>query len=350
MKVKSAVLPRFKVFYQLLKEGQFLKAGHLLVAYGHMVARPTRVFSYPITIVIDPGNVCNLRCALCITGQRKSRRPVRLLSLSDFKKIINQLGKWAVQLDLYNWGEPLLNKDIFMMIDYAKKAGLKVVMSSNLLLLTPEAAERIVKSGLDTLIVSLHGATPKTTEIYMQGGDFRKAIENLKMLIVERRKLKSKTPQINWRYVVSRYNEQELEMAEKLANDLEVDIFEPLPIRLDVGLDIQEIKKSIREHSQWLPKNEKYRLYDVGTLSLKNHPRDCFWPWEIVSINADGTIQPCCVFSNPAYDFGNLLKTPFGKIWNGRKYQLARKVIRDKIKTDRTTVCGLCVCNNFLAK
>ena len=109
-----------------------------------MIIRPQIVFSYPTIIVIDPGNICNFSCALCITGQKKSKRPRSFLTFSDFKKIIDQAGKWAVQLDLYNSGEPLLNKDLFRMVDYAKKKwGLRVETSSNLLVLNQDLAKKI---------------------------------------------------------------------------------------------------------------------------------------------------------------------------------------------------------------
>lgn len=347
--IKSALVPRTKTFFQLIAQGKPLKATNLLATYLAMVVRPTKVFSRPITIVIDPGNVCNLSCALCITGQKKSLRPAKLLSLSKFKKILKQFSRWAIQLDLYNWGEPLLNKDIFKMISLAKKKGLFVVTSSNLLLLTSVTAKKIINSGLDRLIVSLHGASPQTTQIYMKGGDFNKAIANIKLLTDLKKKMKSKTPEIIWRYVVSSHNELEIEKAKKLAHDLGV-CLELLPLKLDIGLDPQQIKDNFRQHAGWLPKAKPFRLYNLKNGKPINRNLDCFWPWEIVNINPDGGIQPCCAYSNPQFDFGNIFMVPFAKIWNGKQYQLARKAIKEKIKTDKSTICGQCVASNFIAK
>lgn len=353
MSLKRWIQPistRSKTFFSLLGQGCFKKAANYLLTNINMVIRPEYVFSYPTILIIDPGNICNLSCALCITGQKKSLRPPKLLALDDFKKIIDQLGKWAIQLDLYNWGEPFLNKDVFKMISYAKKADLRVELSSNLNYFNPQIAEETVRSGLDRLILSLHGATKKTTQKYMKGSNFNKVIKNLKLLMATKKRLKSKNPSITWRYVVCHYNELELEKADKLSKTLGVDYFEPVPLKLDVGFDPLVVKNTIKKHGHWLPKNEKYRGYDPQAGKLLNNPKDCFWPWEIVAVNADATIQPCCVFTNPSFDFGNILKTPFRKIWNGRKYQTARKVIKEKIKTDKTTVCGLCVATDFIAK
>lgn len=331
---------RGKVFLNLLLSGQILKAKNYLLTNFNMLRRPDYVGSYPTTIIIDPNNVCNLSCKLCITGQGKSKRLPKLLAFSDFKKIIDQLGEWAINLDLYNWGEPFLNKDLFKMITCAKRWNLKVAISTNLNHFSPQMAQELIKSGLDRLILSLHGATEETTQRYMVGNDFNKVIENLKLLIQTKRKLKSQKPEIIWRYVVSRYNEREVDKAQKLSQKLGVD-FEILPLKINVGSDPQEVKQGWRSNPSWLPKDKKYRYIQQT---------DCFWPWEIVSVNPDGTIQPCCVFSNPKFDFGNILETPFGEIWNGEKYRNARKVIKEKIKTDKATVCGLCVASNFIAK
>lgn len=341
---------RGRTFLALIASGSFPRAKNYFLASINMIRRPESVNHYPLTLVIDPGNLCNLSCALCITGQKKSLRPPKFLNFPDFKKIIDTLGKWAYQLDLYNWGEPFLNKDVFKMIAYAKEAGLRIETSSNLNFFSPLMAEETVKSGLDRLIVSLHGATAEMTRIYMRGGDFNRALKNLKLLIKTKKRLGSRTPSIIWRYVVSRYNEEGLERAKKLSQNLGVDQFESLPLRLDVGFDPSHIKNSIQKNSHWIPENKEFAHYEAKGALLLNNPYDCFWPWEIVAINPDGTVQPCCVFSNPAFDFGNLFVTPFAKIWNGKKYQTARRVIREKILDDQTTICGLCVTSNFIAK
>lgn len=331
---------RGKILLNLVLTGQFARAKNYFLTNINMLKRPYCVGSYPTTIIIDPGNVCNLSCKLCITGQRKSKRLPKLLSFSDFKKIIDQLGKWVINLDLYNWGEPFLNKDIFKMIAYAKRLNLEVAISTNLNYFNLQMAQEVVKSGMDRLILSLHGATGETTQCYMVGSDFDSVLKNLKLLIQTKKNLKSQKPQIIWRYVVSRHNEGEINKARKLSQKLGVDL-ETLPLKINVGSDPGEIKQALRENGSWLPRDRRYR----APLQA-----DCYWPWEIVSVNSDGTVQPCCVFSSPQFDFGNLLKTPFKEIWNGQKYQTARRVIRQKIKTDKTTICGLCVASNFIAK
>ena len=84
------------------------------------ISRKPYVNSYPIHITVDPANICQLKCPLCPTGQRLPSRQKGMMKFEDFKRIIDQLGDYIMSLSLFSWGEPLLDKDVFKMIEYAK--------------------------------------------------------------------------------------------------------------------------------------------------------------------------------------------------------------------------------------
>ncbi len=63
---------------------------------------------YPYHLIVDTGNVCNLRCALCPTGQRKDGRSKGIMSFDNFKRIIDELAPYLLTVDLYNWGGAIL--------------------------------------------------------------------------------------------------------------------------------------------------------------------------------------------------------------------------------------------------
>ncbi len=52
-----------------------------------------RLYYYPARITIESGNVCNLRCPLCPTGQRDVSAKKGFLSFFDFKRFIDEVGK-----------------------------------------------------------------------------------------------------------------------------------------------------------------------------------------------------------------------------------------------------------------
>ena len=44
----------------------------------------------------------------------------KILKLEDFKKIVDQVEENLIEIHLYNWGEPTLNKHLIDMLRYAK--------------------------------------------------------------------------------------------------------------------------------------------------------------------------------------------------------------------------------------
>ena len=105
-------------------------------------------------LVIDPSNICNLHCPLCPTGQGRSDRSKGKMSFVNFRRIIDELGAYLYRVDLHNWGEPLLNDEIYRMISYARAHNIEVRVSSNLNVIDWVKAEKLVKSGLDVLITN----------------------------------------------------------------------------------------------------------------------------------------------------------------------------------------------------
>lgn len=340
---------RSLVLAKLIRDGQMTKAKNYALAMYSMIRRPDVAPNYPIILVVEPGNVCNLSCALCATGQRDPTRNKMMLEFKTFKKLMDEVGKYAIHLDLYNWGEPFINLHIFKMIKYAKKYNLEVDISTNMNFYNEKIGRKIIKSGLDTLIMSIHGGSPESYSKYMVGGDFDKVLRNLTSLVELRKKLNSKTPKLRWRFVVFRHNQHEVEKTRELALKMGADEFEPLPMKMSIGYDIGTIKKDLKKNRDWVPTREEFNIYDLDKLERKNRDElDCFWPWEMISIGAHGAVQPCCVFYNQKFDFGNVFNEPFESVWNNRYYQISRRVLRQKIKNNIETVCGPCLASGFL--
>lgn len=51
-------------------------ANYLIVTLQERVIKPSHVIGYPYHLIIDTGDICNLGCALCPTGQRRDGRTV----------------------------------------------------------------------------------------------------------------------------------------------------------------------------------------------------------------------------------------------------------------------------------
>src|SRR5262245_20753679 len=91
----------------------------------------TRVRSRPVKLVVEPTNTCNLSCPVCFTGDGQVSRPRRARPLELYHRLLDEIGDSLMQIDLGNWGEPLLAKHLPEMIEAASRRGISTVMSTN---------------------------------------------------------------------------------------------------------------------------------------------------------------------------------------------------------------------------
>lgn len=337
-----------------LKDYLELSAAHLtpkkllniLKVEKNYFLRETKISSFPYLLTVDPTNICQLRCPLCATGQRKNLRPRGKMDFLTLKKIIDEIGEYLLDVHLLWWGEPFLNGDLLKMVEYANRKNIGTFISSNFSLpMFEESLKKIVNSGLDVLSVSLDGITPETYQKYRVGGDFDLVIKNIKALAGIKKKLNSKKPRLEWQFLVNKFNEPQTPLVKSFAKNLGVDsvVFEQ-PLVLFGQSDHQKIK--IRE---WLPKDKKYRPSDH---SLNYNKSDnlssgrCWWLYRGVAISHDGGVSPCCYNNAPKYDFGNILKNNFVDIWNNEKYFKARSLFSNKRKKSQKPTQSEIICDH----
>ncbi|MBU1148054.1 MAG: radical SAM protein, partial [Candidatus Omnitrophica bacterium] len=270
------------IIESLYRQGLYKKIFNFILAEVQKERRDEEVLAFPYWLTIDPTNFCMLKCPFCPTGQARNSRKKGILSFENFKRIIEELGPYLIHVDFCNWGEPLLNKDIYRMISLAKEYKIDIKIDSNFNHLTERGAEEMVRSGLDKVIVSIDGITPETYSKYRIGGDFEKAMGNMKLLIKKKRELESDKPYISWQFLVFRHNEHEIEGAKRMAREM--------------GVDHIGITKAFIGNKEWFPLSEEYSFYHNGDTKeissgkteerfKKPENNFCNWPWEAVVIN-----------------------------------------------------------------
>ncbi len=302
---------------------------NLLLIKAQLLLRTSRVLGYPTYLVAESTNICNFKCPLCPTGQGLEGRPKGKMSLSNFKRIIDELGGYLYSLRMENWGEPLLNKEIFEMISYARSKKIATSFNTNLSLLNKDSAQRLVLSGgLDYVKVSLDGASEESYLKYRAGGNFNQVIRNIKLLVETRNALGETAPFIEVQFIVMKHNEEEIGQMKKLCSELGVDGLFIEKLRLDMREElIMPDSYGIDKHGEWLPRQSEYSLFDRSAKSRKKNKQVCSWLWTSAVINWDGSMNPCCGFYDTKYDFGNFFNDGFKAVWNGPNYRKARELI-----------------------
>ncbi len=338
-------LKRF-VFTPYLGIRKLINAAGLFAQFG--LFKSSTVHGYPLKISIDPSSLCQLRCPLCPTGQGLKGRSLGKMPLGKYKKLLDELSPYLYELDLNNWGEPFLNKDLLEMIEYAHKKKMQTSVNTNLNVKLSEAdAERLVKSGLDILYISMDGATQKTYEQYRKGGSLKLVQNNIKLVSEKKKKLGSKKPEVVWQFLVSKVNEHEIPKLEAIKKELGVDRLVIGLLRSDMAKEIFTIdKEKVESMKKWLPKNESLSRYDYKTKKRKLKKDYCHFLWFVSVVNWNGSVSPCCSNYFEKFDFGNVFDDGFKAIWNNEKYRAARKAVATKKPTG--TVCDNCLRTGFI--
>ncbi len=307
----------------------------------------TRLYYYPAKITIESGNICNLRCPLCPTGQKDVSADKGLISFVDFKRIIDEVGKNLLLIRLYNWGEPLLNKELIKMVDYANKNKIAVKISTNLSIpITNDQAEALINANLQKIYISCDGASSATYPIYHVDGDFDRVMSNMKLLLRQKRESGNGYTELKWLFHVFKHNEHEIETAKEIAKEIGIKLIIN-KVRTDMGKEIFESsEKSLERDSKWLPENPEYNTFNMSEKKPRKKFK-CHLLWTETVFNWEGSILPCCSVYSEKYSFGNIKENSFKNIWNNKKYISARKNVLGR-KNNTNTVCHVCKSNDYL--
>jgi radical SAM protein with 4Fe4S-binding SPASM domain len=320
----------------------FLRKGRfdLLLYYLCRTLRVGRVpLRYPISLMIEPANACNLRCPTCPTGSGKLNRPRRLMRFAEFKTIVDQAAGHVEDIILWGWGEPFLNRELLKMIRYAVSARMHVITSTNGEFFGSESfCSEVVDSGIDHLIVCLDGADQRTISEFRKGSDFEKILRGLNMLRQLKRGLGSRKPILELQFIVMKHNEHQRSRMRELAKRLEVDIYTEKTVWIDFNDPaFQELAREL------LPSElsrSRYSLREDGTYALKGEiASPCNWVYECLVINSDGSVIPCCYDINSRHVLGNAFKEPLRAIWLNARH----RAFREKVRTDRK---GISICRS----
>jgi len=152
---------------------------------------------------------CNGACIYCPHTLMKNHWASKQMSIDLFHKLIPFL-KYTDMVYLQGWGEPLLNNDIFEMIQICKDQGKCVGFTTNGMLLTEDTIRKLVDLELDIIGISLAGATATSHNQIRKGTDFNKLISNLELLCKIKAERKTHAPAVHLAYLMLRSNFHEL--------------------------------------------------------------------------------------------------------------------------------------------
>ncbi len=314
------------------------KIKNFLIASIEEENKLPKVSSLPYKFIIDPTNACNLGCPLCPTGLGVSDRKKGILTFEMFRNIIDQVKEYAIEVHLYNWGEPTLNKNLIKMLKYCEDNNIWTRISSNLSLDYKEGyIENLLSSGLNLLHVDVDGLDQEVYAKYRKKGNIDLVMKNIKKIQLIKKELNLKKPIIELSMLAMRQNEHQHSQFLSMKDELGAD-----------EIKIDKIQHNPNMDQKWLPKNKDliYESYDGGNAksnsSTETKAKQCHWPWSSIVINYDGAINPCCIIDDPKADFSNIKTLNITQIWNSEEYISSRSEFGDRKQITKETICNVC--------
>ena len=128
-------------------------------------------------VVWNCTRTCNLKCMHCYAGSDAQKYDQ--LSTDEAKAMIDDLAAFGAPVLLFSGGEPCVRPDLVELMHYAKDAGMRVVISTNGTLITPELAKQFAEVGLSYVGVSIDGSRETHDEFRGMDGAFERSLAGL---------------------------------------------------------------------------------------------------------------------------------------------------------------------------
>lgn len=181
---------------------------------------------------------CDLSCLGCIRPEVAKIRRKTQMSLDDVRKVSALIQRLGIEkLFYFNRGEPFLSQNILeeMRIIREMNPNVRIITSTNGLSLN-SALKRDAALLMDEVIFSIDGSDQSSLQKYQRGGDFERALSNLRQLVRFREARGLEKPQIEWKYVLFNWNDRSSQImkATALAKDAGVDLISFWPTNTPV--------------------------------------------------------------------------------------------------------------------
>lgn len=338
MPTSSAQNARKPAVIYPLKSTEIALQNFLLAHYERAIRAP-QVRSRPFVLLLDPASVCQLQCPVCPTGLENAGRVGQgltryrkrtLMSMALFDQVLEELGDYLFYVHLYNWGEPLLNKQLTQFIRKLVDRDIVVDTSTNLSFpMTDRALMELIESGIHRIEASIDGFSQETYSRYRVKGRFELARDNLLRLAALRDQF-GYTTQIAWTFLVFRFNEHEIEPTRRFCEEHGIE-FVPREAALFETMREEFLPSHRTGESLEGFFEQRQRPFDPETIA-RRPDLSCAWHYFYSIVNADGSVSPCCVPWESWWDFGMVEpgKTSFASIWNGADLRASRQDVAGK--------------------
>lgn len=292
---------------------------------------------FPLKVLFELTYACNFRCVHCYNVKENKRE----LTTDGVKKILTQLAKAGCFHVGFTGGEPLVRKDIFEILNFAKQLGLRVTILTNGYLLDRKAVDKIAALGvnLNKVDISFLGADKETFEsITRKKGSFARVNRAIRLL-------RKRDLDVMIKPTLMRQNKDQFKKIRQMAKDLGC-MFKYSPTlnaKADGTLDPLKYRLSpeevIKAMEKFSGKNKKQNIKNnIKIVSGKSKFFRCGSGKTEASINPYGELKLCPEINQPTYD---ILGIGLDKAWEKLK-KYVKKLEESKYVCTSCYLAGFC--------
>ena len=265
----------------------------------------------PLSAHLDITWRCNERCVHCYLDHDGKGE----MTTEEIKDVIHQLAGCGTFFLSISGGEPLLRRDCFEILEYARALRFNVKLKTNAVMIGAKEAARIRKLGIEQVQISLYSHRPEVHDaITKLPGSLRRTTDAI-------RHLKANGVKVSITDILMKYNHGDAKAVKQLAQELGVNFLIDPTITpmlngdrsiLSLGITPAELEELMHTEEFVGDVNEFCApVTTVGNEILDGY--SCSAGHTLAYISPFGDVYPCVQFPMPC---GSVRKQSFREIWH----------------------------------
>jgi putative heme d1 biosynthesis radical SAM protein NirJ2 len=258
--------------------------------------------------------------------------------------MMEEIKKAGFKIMIFSGGEPVMRADIYELIGYASKIGLRAVMGTNATLITLEMAAKLKEAGIMAAAVSIDSLDSE------KHNKFRGLNDALAMTVNGIKNLQKAGIPVQINTTVMDWNVEEIESICDYAIELGAiayHVFFLVPTGRAINIEEEALRVALYEKTiARLMKKQRevnieikptcapqfLRIAEMMGLKLR-FSRGCLAGISYCIISPKGDVQPCAYLDIP---LGNVKETAFDEIWRNNEVLIKLRSM------DYSGKCGKC--------
>ena len=291
----------------------------------------------PLSVQIDLTFRCNERCIHCYLDHEDHGE----MSTAEIKDLLDQLAAAGVFFLNLSGGEIFMRKDLFEIIEHARKLQFAVKLKTNAVMIRAAKAKRIAELSVESVQISLYSHKPEVhDEITKLPGSFKRTMEGARLL-------KAEGVKVTFANVLMTNNADDYPGVQALAAELDIGYSVDATITpmmdgdrsiLELNVDADRLKNIFHDPTLLGGTAETFCALPTGPVQEADafSTLPCSAGHTACYVSPYGEVYPCVQFP---YLVGNIREQRFIDIWkNSPQLQEVRAITLGDVQG-----CSSCV-------